>query len=101
MTDLHQSLRFSIAMDVASFTSIRGAFFGVGFMLYCMCVQIFVDDFQKRQRPQRQTAFSFAYCTLIVSSALSSLVISTDIVVSAFLKHGDSLQATLADIMTQ
>jgi hypothetical protein len=93
-----QPPRSSTAMVIASFTSIRGVFFGVGLMLYCMCVQVLFGDFKKRRRPRGQTVFSLVYCSLIVLCALTSLATSTDAIVEAFAQHDGNIQAYLASV---
>jgi hypothetical protein len=97
MTD-DQSPRSSTAILIASFTSVRGVFFGVGLMLYCMCVQVLFGDFKKRRRPRGQTVFSFVYCSLIVSCSLTSLATSTDVVVQAVTRHEDDILAYIGSI---
>jgi hypothetical protein len=98
MADPSQSLRLTAAVNLVSFTSIKGAFFGMGFMLYCMCVAVFFDDFRKRRRSWRQTAFSFGYCSLIVSCALTDLATNTEAIVWAFVEHDGSTQDALASV---
>jgi hypothetical protein len=96
MADPNQSTRSTAAMDITSFTSIKGVFFGMGFMLYCMCVGVFLGDIQKRRRPWRQTAIAFAYCSMMVSFGLTDLATNTAAITWAFTDNNGSTQAALA-----
>lgn len=82
--------RLTTAIDIVSFTSVRGIFFGMGLMLYCMCVQLLIGDLKKSRRPRGQVAFSFSYCSLIVACALTSLITSTGTIVEAFTQDDDN-----------
>jgi hypothetical protein len=93
-----QPPHLSTAIVIASSTSVRGIFFGMGLTLYCVCVQVLFGNFNKCRQPRGQTVFSFVYYLLIMSCSLMSLATSTNAVIEAFTWHEDNIQAYIASI---
>ncbi|KAF5362352.1 hypothetical protein D9756_002001 [Leucocoprinus leucothites] len=77
------------AIDLVSQTTIPGVFYGIGFALYCKCLQMIYHDFRKGDRPKR-TMVLFLHSFLILLSTSIVLGAYSSIALSAYLDHNDT-----------
>jgi hypothetical protein len=93
MSDDAQAIHRAEAIDLVSNTAVIGVLFGIGFTLYCNCVQLMIKDFRNGDRP-RQTAISFVYSSLIVFCAAVSFGTNVQLRILAYINHNDTLDVS-------
>ncbi|KAF5343954.1 hypothetical protein D9756_011565 [Leucocoprinus leucothites] len=77
-------------IDLVSWTTIAGLFYGIGFTLYCMCLRILYRNLQRRDR-QKHTIILLCHSLLVFVLTTIVIGVDTQLTVVKYFDHNDAI----------
>lgn len=75
------------AFDLIGFTTLSGVFYGIAFVLYCLCARLWYLQLRRDPHHRRYTMLSLTLASIVIMSATAAMAVGTRIAQLAYVDH--------------